>query len=283
MSRWLAGSYAAFGGHPARPVRPVLDRLCLPARPVGRTACRCRPPAEGVEVDRGEYLGGQDGFAPRSNSRRSRTGVPGLQRRPWPDSPLAVSQLPRPPSLPGEPSLTGLQRPAGHRWQASRRKPVPISAPMICIRRRQVDRREIVSDLGEFGRTRPRNPRSPVCHQPHCHPECSPGNPLTWVGLLTTYSKKSWLADDLSRVLLRLAPTQADQPDERLSVSSEHAPTMWRIRDRLTPDDIQLLIACYREGASLRELAAEFKIGLTNAKRLVREHGARRKDQGTAA
>jgi len=42
---------------------------------------------------------------------------------------------------------------------------------------------------------------------------------------------------------------------------------------------VQLLITCYHEGATLKELSAEFKIGLTTVKRLLREQKARRKDR----
>ncbi len=70
-----------------------------------------------------------------------------------------------------------------------------------------------------------------------------------------------------------------DPAPERLSVSCERAPGPWRIRDRLTPADVQLLITCYHEGATLKELSAEFKIGLTTVKRLHREQKARRKDR----
>ena len=103
---------------------------------------------------------------------------------------------------------------------------------------------------------------------------------LTWdfcVDLLISYSKRSDFCDELATTLARLS--DAEQAAESTSVSSDHSPRLWHVRDRLTENDLQQLTTRYHEGATGRELAAEFKIGLTNVKRLLREHKARRADR----
>jgi hypothetical protein len=114
---------------------------------------------------------------------------------------------------------------------------------------------------------------------------------LTWpdaffllVDLLTSYSKKSWLSDELAQTPHRLERVQSDSAKPpRLSVSSQQPPRLWRVRDRLSESDIQRLMTRYHEGVTGRELAQEFNVGMTNLKRLVREYGTRRKDRGGAA
>jgi len=94
------------------------------------------------------------------------------------------------------------------------------------------------------------------------------------------YSKRSGLCDDLATTQARLDDTQAtSQMVECGSVASDHPPRLWRVRDRLAEDDVRRLITRYHEGATGRELAHEFKIGLTNVKRLLREHRARQRDR----
>jgi Mor family transcriptional regulator len=53
------------------------------------------------------------------------------------------------------------------------------------------------------------------------------------------------------------------------------------VADRLSPSDLADLIARYRAGNTVRDLAERFNLGTTTVKRLLREHKARRKDQRT--
>jgi hypothetical protein len=99
-----------------------------------------------------------------------------------------------------------------------------------------------------------------------------------------SYSKRRDLSDELSQAIRQFGQVQAGtHTDGSASVSSEHAPRLWRVADRLTAEDVQRLIVSYNEGATAQKLAADFTIGVTNVKRLLREHGARRKDQVSAA
>jgi hypothetical protein len=49
-----------------------------------------------------------------------------------------------------------------------------------------------------------------------------------------------------------------------------------RVRDRLTDDEVQALIADYLAGTFLRVLAKRYGLGLTAVKDLLRRHGVRR-------
>jgi DNA-directed RNA polymerase specialized sigma24 family protein len=111
---------------------------------------------------------------------------------------------------------------------------------------------------------------------------------LTWendvvVDLLISYSNRLDLADDLTVTLSKLDQAVRDNRSVKCSVNNARLPTVWRVSDRLSEADIERLITYYREGTTAKELATEFEIGLTNVKRLLREHGARRKDNPTWA
>jgi len=96
-------------------------------------------------------------------------------------------------------------------------------------------------------------------------------------------ANRSDLLDSLTKTLERVRQERRTDPSEEDTeglLRAVRPPRVWRIRDRLTPDDIAQLIEDYRAGATARELAARYSIGLTNVKRLLREHKARRKDRG---
>jgi hypothetical protein len=51
----------------------------------------------------------------------------------------------------------------------------------------------------------------------------------------------------------------------------------WRMRDRFSAEDLQAMVDLYRSGATAREVAETFGIGLTSAKRVLRDHGIRKR------
>jgi hypothetical protein len=110
------------------------------------------------------------------------------------------------------------------------------------------------------------------------------------VELLRQYSNRSDLLDDLTKTLERVQKERrTGSSEEEAELEAEgllravRSPQVWRIHDRLTSDDIARMIEDYHAGATLRELAARYSIGLTNVKRLLREHKARRKDRRDSA
>ena len=51
----------------------------------------------------------------------------------------------------------------------------------------------------------------------------------------------------------------------------------WQVADRLTQEDIAVLVDAYLAGTTARELAAKYGIGMTTVKRMLRERGVRRR------
>jgi hypothetical protein len=49
----------------------------------------------------------------------------------------------------------------------------------------------------------------------------------------------------------------------------------WRIRDKLTPADVQTLVQAFVAGTPQPELAVRYKISHSSVKRLLRKHGVR--------
>ena len=86
---------------------------------------------------------------------------------------------------------------------------------------------------------------------------------------------------DLARTWRRLQHEQ-DQtftPPEAITLSSAGPSHRNRlVSSRLSETDIANLIADYRRGSTIPELAQRFSIGTTAVKKLLRERRARRKD-----
>jgi hypothetical protein len=103
------------------------------------------------------------------------------------------------------------------------------------------------------------------------------------VDLLRRYSNHADLLHELNRVMDRLqdkhdAPALEEEPDEDLS-SACHHPRQRLLSVRFTSTDIAAMIDQYRSGATIHTVATAFQISTTSLKLLIREHGARRKDQ----
>lgn len=96
--------------------------------------------------------------------------------------------------------------------------------------------------------------------------------------LLTAYSKRSGLYEELDRALHRVMVVPAERASSVASVNSGSPAGMWRIADRFAAEDVGKIMESYRGGATAKELAREYKVGLTSIKRLIREQRARRKD-----
>jgi DNA-directed RNA polymerase specialized sigma24 family protein len=92
---------------------------------------------------------------------------------------------------------------------------------------------------------------------------------------MTRYSNNPTLLDDLKNARqTALAPDEDDEPElggERRATGSRP----WAMVDRLSADDIQVVVDGYRAGRTARELAEKFKISISSVKRLVRRAGVR--------
>lgn len=100
--------------------------------------------------------------------------------------------------------------------------------------------------------------------------------------LARRYSNRPDRLDDLNRVMVELDRERGVDatPDSSLVMSTGRRDfRRLRITVRLTAEDRQMLIACYRCGATVRALAERFGLGATSVKRILRDNKARRKDQ----
>jgi hypothetical protein len=95
------------------------------------------------------------------------------------------------------------------------------------------------------------------------------------VDLLSLYSNRQAQIEGLEDVLARIAEhDQTDLP----GIGTEAARTRWwSLQDRLSAADIETLVERYRSGVKAAYLAREYNISLSSVKRLLRQHGARRR------
>lgn len=94
--------------------------------------------------------------------------------------------------------------------------------------------------------------------------------------LVRRYSNRADLLERLTEARSRARQRGGEDPDSHPIAVSGRASGVWRVRDRLTEDDVQVLIADFLAGTSKRELAARYELGLTSVKNLLRKHGVRR-------
>ena len=67
-----------------------------------------------------------------------------------------------------------------------------------------------------------------------------------------------------------------DQPDIAAT-----ADRRWRIKDRLSPSDLDQLVGAFKEGTTVPELVDRYGISRTSVRIILRQHGARRRpDRG---
>lgn len=97
-----------------------------------------------------------------------------------------------------------------------------------------------------------------------------------------SYSNPGDLLFDLVRASGQLNADRFGVSGEARSVGSGRPIRMWRVRDRLDDAGVRRLISAYRDGATTRQLAEQFGIGMTSVKRLLREHLVRRTQDGPA-
>lgn len=82
----------------------------------------------------------------------------------------------------------------------------------------------------------------------------------------------------LARYLRECPSAHEPAPPPNPSLPSYHAPP-WRVRDRLSDQDIAQLIAAFKAGTPKHELAKRYGIALRTLKQLLRAHGVKRKSR----
>jgi DNA invertase Pin-like site-specific DNA recombinase len=94
------------------------------------------------------------------------------------------------------------------------------------------------------------------------------------VELVRRYSNRPDLQERLAEVCRR-AREDHDDEDPDMGVRGKTA-RVWRVRDRLTDDDVQVLAAEFLAGTSKRALAGHYGLSLSTVKNILRKHGVRR-------
>ena len=95
------------------------------------------------------------------------------------------------------------------------------------------------------------------------------------MALLRRYSNRTDLLIRLREACEMVAGWTCEQADPYMAVPARRV-QVWRVRDRLTDDDLQTLSAHFLAGTSKRELAERYGISFGAVKDLLRRHGVRR-------
>ncbi|WP_410626444.1 helix-turn-helix domain-containing protein [Amycolatopsis sp. cmx-8-4] len=85
-----------------------------------------------------------------------------------------------------------------------------------------------------------------------------------------------WNRFDLLKQLERLALAAALAAKTRRATPERQG---WSVADRYTPEELTAVIDLYRSGAKAADVAEAFGLSVSTVQRLIRKHGACRKDQ----
>jgi FixJ family two-component response regulator len=100
---------------------------------------------------------------------------------------------------------------------------------------------------------------------------------LVLVGVLRHYSNRPDLLQQLqSAAVILLDVGRGGGVDADGEASACGVIRSRRLRDRLSPGDVQAMIELYRSGSTARQVAEKFDVSLSSVKRLLRQHGVGR-------
>jgi hypothetical protein len=94
--------------------------------------------------------------------------------------------------------------------------------------------------------------------------------------VIRRYSNRPDLLEQLRKVASILLDSRQDD-DTGVKVAAECVVRSRRLRDRFSSDDLQMMIDLYRLGATAKQVAEKFGVNLRSVKRLLHQHGVRRK------
>jgi uncharacterized protein (DUF433 family) len=96
------------------------------------------------------------------------------------------------------------------------------------------------------------------------------------VGLVRRYSNRADLQERLAQASRRVACVEFQDQEQQVSSVSAQASGVWRLRDRLTDENVRAIAERFQAGTSKRELAAQFDLSMSSVKNLLRQLGVRR-------
>lgn len=94
--------------------------------------------------------------------------------------------------------------------------------------------------------------------------------------LVRRYSNRADLQERLAEARFRASQRGRQEPDSHAIIVSGRVPGVWRVRDRLSDEDVLALIAEFLAGTSKRMLAERYAVSFSTVKNILRKHGVRR-------
>lgn len=95
------------------------------------------------------------------------------------------------------------------------------------------------------------------------------------VEVVRRYSNRPDLLEQLRNVAVILLDVSQDDW-VGVKVTTECVIRSRRLRDRFSPEDLQIMIDLYRSGTTAKQVAEKFGVSLGSVKRLLRQRGVRR-------
>lgn len=94
--------------------------------------------------------------------------------------------------------------------------------------------------------------------------------------IVTHYSNTPNLLSDLRRTINAVTTMviRDDEPDIAASAPADRA---WRVKERLSPRDLDQLVESFKEGTTIPELVERYGISRTTIRTILRQHGVRRR------
>lgn len=89
------------------------------------------------------------------------------------------------------------------------------------------------------------------------------------------YSNRPDLLEQLRKVAAILSDGNQDN-STGAKVAAESVVRSRRLRDRFSPEDLQVMIDLYKSGTTAKQIAEKFGVSLRSVKRLLHQHGVRR-------
>lgn len=96
------------------------------------------------------------------------------------------------------------------------------------------------------------------------------------VELVRRYSNRPDLQERLAEARSRASHRGGHEPGNHDVAASGRVPGTWRVRERLTDEDVQALIGEFLAGTPKRLLAEQYAISVSTVKNILRKHGVRR-------
>ncbi len=101
------------------------------------------------------------------------------------------------------------------------------------------------------------------------------------VDLVGSYSNRFDLRERLQRAIMILLE-KASQGDEHGSSGDggvRSTTRWWSLRDRFSPEDLQIMIDLYKAGTTAKQVAEKFSVSVRSVTRLLRQYGVRRESR----